>query len=68
MRLFLLLPVLVFMAACSSTGGFMNPLDMNAEEKCYNARLALAIAVANDVGEDIVTRMETNIGLLCPVP
>lgn len=59
---------LVALGACSATGGFKNPLDMNADEKCYNARLALAVAVANDVGEDIVARMQTNIDLLCPAP
>jgi hypothetical protein len=66
--IFLLLSAASVLGACSADGGFKNPLDMNAEEKCYNARLGLAVAVANDVDADILAKLQTNIDLLCPAP
>jgi hypothetical protein len=68
LAIFLLLSAASVLGACSLTGGFKNPQDMSPEELCYNARLGLAVAVANDVDADILARLQTNVDLLCPAP
>lgn len=65
MRALLTLPLLA-LAACAADGSFKNPLDMNAAEKCYNAKLGLAVAEANEVGDDVLARIKANVDLLCP--
>lgn len=66
MRPILLLPVLALLAACSSTGGFVNPMQATLAERCAAYEAILLAAEAGEVAPDLAARAKAFVGVYCP--
>lgn len=65
MRAIFIIPVALLLAACSSTGTFVNPSAMTPADRCFSAQLVLAGMEANMPEGDTLERARVNTRFIC---